>query len=170
MGCPNDGKVGTCAVFGCSKSRGDTQCVEGNCVCAPGSCPNDDGIQCVANPKVNCASCEKAVGSCKLFGCSTSRGATDCVKSVCVCSGDTCSLDGSCADASELPTAEYDVDDTTDLSAKDAAKKAAHVAMWTIVMIIVGGCLCASGIAYGIYAHCCEKADAQELNEQLLLG
>lgn len=168
--------MGGCKIFGCSKRLGATNCIKSKCLCAEGHCPSDDGSKCVPNPKtkVKCISCLKSVGTCKIFHCHSYRGATDCVNGVCLCAGDKCGVgkvkNGKCVDKSEIPTAEHDLDDEIDLGAKDAARKAAHVAIWTIVMIIVGGCLCAGGVAYGIYALCCKQADGRELKEQLLLG
>merc|ERR1712079_545595 len=39
--------------------------------------------------------CQKeTTGTCQIFPCKKSRGATDCIHGKCFCAGDTCSLDG----------------------------------------------------------------------------
>merc|ERR1711862_357644 len=50
-----------------------------------------------------------------------------------------------------------------ELDLKSAARKTMHVAVWTIVIIVVVSCLCVVGIAYGIYALCCKQADGREV-------
>jgi len=81
---------GTCRIFGCSGSRGDTKCVGGKCVCLPGTCAVNG--KCVRG-------CDKSTpGTCRFFGCSSSRGVTDCVDGKCVCAHGACSVDGVCYD------------------------------------------------------------------------
>merc|ERR1712039_999173 len=50
-----------------------------------------------------------------------------------------------------------------ELNIKSAARKTMHVAVWTIVIIVVVSCLCVVGIIYGIYALCCKQADGREV-------
>lgn len=35
---------GTCRFFGCYQWRGETECVDRRCVCAPGQCANNEGV------------------------------------------------------------------------------------------------------------------------------
>jgi len=44
---------GTCQYLGCWGWRGDTECVEGQCVCSPGGCSNTEGKCVSANEFVN---------------------------------------------------------------------------------------------------------------------
>merc|ERR1712187_231694 len=49
--------------------------------------------------------CDKSTpGSCKVFGCKSSRGPTDCVQGQCVCKSDGCSVDGVCYSKCEIAT------------------------------------------------------------------
>merc|ERR1712039_366880 len=58
-------------------------------------------------------------------------------------------------DTQPAPALEFDI--------KSAARKTMHVAVWTIVIIVVVSCLCVVGIIYGIYALCCKQADGREV-------
>merc|ERR1719323_1701700 len=58
--------------------------------CAEGTCAGEDGYTC----NVDQPTCQKLVGTCKLFHCKKKHGATDCVDGECLCAGDTCSADG----------------------------------------------------------------------------
>jgi len=84
---------GTCSLLSCSKKRGAVDCVDGKCVCKPGACAFDG--KCVAG-------CESDTGgSCRLFGCSSSRNAV-CEGHSCVCKPGHCALDGKCVKSQEI--------------------------------------------------------------------
>mmetsp|Transcript_61791 Transcript_61791/g.133917 ORF Transcript_61791/g.133917 Transcript_61791/m.133917 type:complete len:243 (-) Transcript_61791:122-850(-) len=88
--------LGTCSVFGCSQSRGPTECVGGKCLCAGDACAI--GGTCFDT-------CEKQTpGTCRIFGCSAKRGPADCVGGQCVCKDDYCSINGVCTSVCEKRT------------------------------------------------------------------
>ena len=77
---------GTCKYFSCGSSRGQTQCVEGQCRCQPGHC--SVGGRCVPNdPSHNFLQCpQRTGGTCSWFGyCWKYRGPTRCVQGECMC-------------------------------------------------------------------------------------
>ena len=77
---------GTCKYFSCKSSRGQTQCVNGQCRCQPGHCAV--GGSCVPNDHShNFLQCpQRTGGSCSWFGyCWQYRGPTRCVNGECMC-------------------------------------------------------------------------------------
>merc|ERR1712217_258380 len=77
-------------ILGCSSWRKAECSRDHKCVCLAGTC-NLDGAcetECTKN----------AGGSCHIFGCSSSRGETDCIKGHCYCKAGTCKdSEGKCA-------------------------------------------------------------------------
>lgn len=66
--------LGTCAVLGCSSWRGETDCVNGGCLCKPGYCSNDWGV--CLNPN-STGHTRNTGGTCYIFGCDSWRGPTN---------------------------------------------------------------------------------------------
>ena len=91
---------GSCRFWSCSSSRGPTMCKSSQCRCMPGFC----AIAGVCNERTNdnvanvADTCNRDTGgSCRFFGCSSYRGAVDCIDGACVCNVGYCSADdGSC--------------------------------------------------------------------------
>jgi len=85
--CPAD-SGGTCRILGCPKKHGPTDCVDGKCICKPGTCANSK-LFCDRPPSEKCPS--QTGMSCRIFGCGAWRGPTKCEYGQCLCE------DGQCA-------------------------------------------------------------------------
>lgn len=91
---------GSCRFWSCSSSRGPTMCKSSQCRCMPGFCAtagvcNERKQENVAHVADTCN--RDTGGSCRFFGCSSYRGAVDCIDGGCVCKAGYCSADdGSC--------------------------------------------------------------------------
>ena len=87
---------GSCRFWSCSSSRGPTTCSSSQCRCKPGFCAVA-GV-CTERTAHVADTCNRDTGgSCRFFGCSSYRGAVDCIDGSCVCKVGTCSADdGSC--------------------------------------------------------------------------
>merc|ERR1712130_651810 len=92
--------MGCHANSACDTSKDTCQCSDGYCA---------DGHDCVLNSKTTCRSCESKVGTCRVWNCDKTRGATDCVHGICLCAEGTCALDGKCVADSAIPTYQCDV-------------------------------------------------------------
>lgn len=82
---------GTCGLFSCSASRGNTRCVGGKCQCQHGYCAKGgacypDSSQCI----------EDTGGTCAITRCRKSRGNTKCKSGMCLCKTGGCAHKGKC--------------------------------------------------------------------------
>jgi len=104
--------LGTCKWLACSSSHGPTNCVDGKCLCMDNQC-SQAGI-CVplpgapplpaTPPGFEDACVKDTTGTCKLLGCDTSRGMTDCISGKCVCQFGYCAVNGECVNTCETET------------------------------------------------------------------
>lgn len=87
---------GSCRFWSCSASRGPTMCRSSQCRCTAGYCAVH-GV-CTERTVKDSVSCNRNTGgSCRFMGCSSWRGAVDCLDGECVCQYGFCSADdGSC--------------------------------------------------------------------------
>lgn len=80
--------AGTCKFFSCMKSRGQTDCVKGQCLCREGFCANTYGV-CVDPLAPKCNNAE-AITTCKIVNCPSSYGSTVCSNGQCFCQKGLC--------------------------------------------------------------------------------
>lgn len=76
-----------------------SSCVSGRCLCRSHMHVGSDG-QCYPGWYPTCD--KNTGGTCKWFGCSSSRGATDCISGRCICKGNTCAMGGKCIQTAAL--------------------------------------------------------------------
>ncbi|CAK8988267.1 unnamed protein product [Durusdinium trenchii] len=87
---------GSCRFWSCSSTRGPTMCKSSQCRCKPGFCAVN-GICMERTAHVTDTCNRRTGGSCRFLGCSSWRGAVDCIDGACVCQAGYCSADdGSC--------------------------------------------------------------------------
>jgi len=89
--------TGTCTIFGCHASRGETSCTEGQCLCKEGFCSNSYGI-CVEAGGKKCHADTDA--RCRFRNCPGALGKTTCSSDHrCQCEEGSCFVDfaGFCA-------------------------------------------------------------------------
>merc|ERR1712150_101356 len=94
-----------CKFLACHRSRGAAECRHDWCHCRTGECafngrcyPKQDYRKVVYEAAIisNSPCTRETGGTCRLFGCAHSRGATTCVKGHCLCWEDSCSYIGRC--------------------------------------------------------------------------
>ena len=75
---------GSCRFWSCSSTRGPTMCKSSQCRCKPGFCAVN-GICMERTAHVTDTCNRRTGGSCRFLGCSSWRGAVDCIDGACVC-------------------------------------------------------------------------------------
>eukprot|EP00928_Gymnodinium_smaydae_P081241 TRINITY_DN64795_c0_g1_i1.p1 TRINITY_DN64795_c0_g1~~TRINITY_DN64795_c0_g1_i1.p1 ORF type:complete len:900 (-),score=220.23 TRINITY_DN64795_c0_g1_i1:75-2651(-) len=89
---------GTCRLFGCSGSRGQTDCVSGKCICKAGFCAAEGicNIKSDRLPRIPEMCMADTGGTCHIFGCDASRGDAECKDGHCICKNGLCNTGGRC--------------------------------------------------------------------------
>lgn len=75
--------AGTCKFLPCLQSRGQTDCVNGQCLCREGYCANSYGI-CVDPLAPKCI-IDEAITTCRIINCPSRLGGTVCSNGQCFC-------------------------------------------------------------------------------------